>query len=92
MCCSRSRITQIADELLQLLTTTSGEGSSSAAADRSRIDAVLDDLVALSNDQQQQQEFQEQLLRGGPWRVSVLLPWNPSSQMPAQTQLSLLPL
>lgn len=58
----KSRSNPLADELLQLLTADSGEGSSSAV--RQRIDTLLNELQALEGLQ-----FDEQLLQGGPWRV-----------------------
>jgi hypothetical protein len=57
------RYNPLADELLQLLTADSGEGSSSAA--RRRIDTLLNELQEVEGLQ-----FVEQLLQGGPWRVS----------------------
>ena len=56
----------LADELLQLLLTSDQGGSLSP---RKRIDAVLDELVSVEG-----LPFQEQLLQGGPWRVSDA--WN----------------
>lgn len=55
----------LADELLQLLSSGT-DSSSGAAAARRRIDVLLDELQALKGLQ-----FDEQLLQGGPWRVST---------------------
>lgn len=63
MCCCICRANPLAEELLQLLTRESGDGSSGAA--RRRIDALLSELQGLEGLQ-----FDEQLLQGGPWRVS----------------------
>lgn len=55
----------MADELLQLLLTSDSKQRSSNAPS-GRIDELLDELLALDGLQ-----FQEQLLQGGPWRVSI---------------------
>lgn len=55
-----------ADELLQLLTSQDSNSSSSNGKARSRIDELLNQLLDLEG----QLQFEEQLLQGGPWRVS----------------------
>lgn len=54
----------LATELLQLLASAASTQSSTPADARSKVDALLDQLIGLDS-----LKFNEQLLQGGPWRV-----------------------
>jgi hypothetical protein len=67
MCMRRSNPGRpLADELLQLLSTSTESSNAAAAAAARRIDVLLDELQAVEG-----LRFDEQLLQGGPWRVST---------------------